>query len=80
MKTGRDIEVFRVVCPQKTMTHGEVEHHEIDVELEVRGRANAVEYFRGGHQLEIDNLSIALPTTSSTVIRSISARPLASSL
>src|SRR5882724_13659955 len=60
MKTGCDIQIFGVVQPQKPVPHGEVEHHEVDVELEVRGLPDALEYFRRWHQLEIDNLSIAI--------------------
>jgi hypothetical protein len=35
MKTGNDIEIFRVVRPQKPMPYGEIEDHQIDVEFEV---------------------------------------------
>src|ERR1700736_5853382 len=60
MKTGSHIQIFGVVRSQKPVPHGEIEDHEVDVELEVRGRADALEYFGGGHQLEVDNLSVTV--------------------
>ena len=35
VKTGSDVEIFRVVRPQKRMPHGEIEDDQIDVEFEV---------------------------------------------
>src|SRR4029077_19030363 len=60
MKTGCDIQIFGVVRPQKPVPQGEIEDDEVDVELEVRGRADALEYRGGRHQLEMDNLAVTV--------------------
>jgi hypothetical protein len=38
-----DIEIFRVIRPQHAVSHREIEDHQVDVELEIRGAADAFE-------------------------------------
>src|SRR5580704_17408278 len=58
VEAGGDVEIFRIVRPQEPVPQREVEDNQIDVELEVVARADAVEDRRGRHQLEMDDLAV----------------------
>src|SRR5205823_14475570 len=58
VEAGGDVEIFRVIRPQQPVPQREVEDDQIDVELEVIARADAVEDGRGRHQLEMNDFAV----------------------
>src|SRR6516162_6989151 len=42
------------------MSYGKIEDHQVDVELEIRGRPDALEHRRRRHQFEVDKLSVTI--------------------